>query len=214
LKSFSNKKAYYLRMIEPVIIGFYGYSKSGKTKLISELLSYFSKENYNIACIKQTNKFYDVDKKGKDTYRFASEGSNVIVFLTKKQTSFVNNKEMKIKEVIEYLIKYGNLDLIFIEGAKDYFIPKIRIGEKPLIENTILDYNNDINTVISIINKRLNKRLDKMNDKIELKVNGKLIPLTEFPNIFIKNTLFGMIKSLKGIKSDEDIRDININYKK
>lgn len=53
-----------------------------------------------------------------------------------------------------------------------------------------------------------------MDDKIELKVNGKIIPLTEFPNIFIKNTLFGMIKSLKGIKSDENISEISINYKK
>jgi molybdopterin-guanine dinucleotide biosynthesis protein B len=201
-------------MLEPVIIGFYGYSKSGKTKLISELISYFSKENYNIACIKQTNKFYDVDKKGKDTYRFAIEGSNFIVFMTRKHTSFIIRKEMKINDVIEYIMNYSNLDLIFIEGAKDYFIPKIRIGEKPLIENTILDYNNDINKIISIINQRLNKRLDKMHDKIELKVNGKTIPLTEFPNIFIKNTLFGMIKSLKGIKTNEDIIDINISYKK
>ena len=53
-----------------------------------------------------------------------------------------------------------------------------------------------------------------MNDKIKLKVNGKIIPLTEFPNLFIKNTLIGMIKSLKGIKSDEEITDIYINYTK
>ena len=53
-----------------------------------------------------------------------------------------------------------------------------------------------------------------MYDKIELKVNGEIIPLTEFPNIFIKNTLIGMIKSLKGIKPDEEILDINITYKK
>ena len=53
-----------------------------------------------------------------------------------------------------------------------------------------------------------------MYDKIELKVNGRIIPLTEFPNIFIKNTLIGMIISLKGIKSDEEISDISINYTK
>lgn len=201
-------------MIKPVIIGFYGYSKSGKTNLITELISYFSRENYKIACIKQTHKSYDIDKKGKDTYKFASEGSKIIVFMTKKQTSFIITKEMKLRDSIDYIIRYNNLDIIFIEGAKDFFIPKIRIGEKPLIENTILNYDNDINKVISIINQKLKERLDQMNDKIELKVNGKTIPLTEFPNIFIKNTIFGMIKSLKGIKSDEDITEINIEYKK
>jgi molybdopterin-guanine dinucleotide biosynthesis adapter protein len=201
-------------MLKPVIIGFYGYSKSGKTKLITELIEYFSKENYRIACVKQTNKSYDVDKKGKDTYKFSRKGSKVVVFMTKNQTSFIINNEMKLKDIIENIIRDNNLDLIFIEGANDLFIPKIRIGEKPLIENTILNYNNDINKVISIIKQKLNERLDKMNDKIELKVNGKIIPLTEFPNIFIKNTLFGMIKSLKGIESDEEIKDINIYYKR
>jgi molybdopterin-guanine dinucleotide biosynthesis protein B len=201
-------------MQKPVIIGFYGYSKSGKTKLITKLISYFSKENYKIACIKQTYKSYYMDQKGKDTYKFSSKGSNFIVFMTKKQTSFIINKKMNLIDIIEYIIKNDNLDLIFVEGANDFFIPKIRIGEKPLIENTILNYDNDINKVIDIINQKLNKRLNQMNDKIKLKVNGNTIPLTEFPNTFIKNTLFGMIKSLKGIKSDEEIKDINITYKK
>lgn len=200
-------------MLKPIIIGFYGYSNSGKTKLISELISYFSLKNYIIASIKQTNKSYDVDMEGKDTYKFAVKGSNIIVFKTKKQASFIVNKEMELKEIIEYLIKNNNIDLIFIEGANDKSIPKIRIGDKPLIENTILNYDNDINKVLSVIYKKLNERLDKMNEKIELKVNGKKIPLTEFPNIFIKNTLIGMIKSLKGIKTDEEITDIDIKYK-
>jgi molybdopterin-guanine dinucleotide biosynthesis protein B len=201
-------------MLEPVIIGFYGYSKSGKTKLITDLISYYTKQKYKIACIKQTNKSYDVDKRGKDTYLFASKGSKVIVFKTNKQTSIIINNEMKIKNIIDYVKRNHNVDIIFIEGAKNILIPKIRIGEKPLIKNTILNYDNDINKVISIINKKFDERLNQMNDKIELTVNGKKIPLTEFPNKFIKNTLFGMIKSLKGIKSDEDITDININYKK
>jgi molybdopterin-guanine dinucleotide biosynthesis protein B len=201
-------------MIEPVIIGFYGYSNSGKTKLITKLISYFSKANYNIACIKQTNKKYEIDKKGKDTYKFSNEGSNIVSLITKKQTTIFINKKMKLIDLIENLKKYSNFDLIFIEGAKEIYVPKIRIGEKPLIKNTILDYNNNINNIICIIEQRLNKRIYRMNDKIELKVNGKIIPLTEFPNIFIKNTIIGMIKSLKGISQDEDISEININYKK
>ena len=90
-------------MIKPIIIGFYGYSKSGKTKLISELISYFSEKNYILASIKQTDQSYDVDIEGKDTYKFALKGSNIIVFKTKKQTSFIVNKEMDIKEIIEIL---------------------------------------------------------------------------------------------------------------
>ena len=39
-----------------------------------------------------------------------------------------------------------------------------------------------------------------MNDQVELRVNGKTIPLTDFPDEFIKNTVMGMISSLKGVE--------------
>lgn len=43
--------------------------------------------------------------------------------------------------------------------------------------------------------------------KIKIKVNEKNIPLTEFPEEFIKNTIFGILKSLKGV---EDIETFEI----
>jgi hypothetical protein len=42
-----------------------------------------------------------------------------------------------------------------------------------------------------------------------IKVNGKQIPLAEFPTDFIKNTICGMMKSLKGV---EDISDVEIKF--
>ena len=42
-------------------------------------------------------------------------------------------------------------------------------------------------------------------DKISVKVNGKEIPLTEFPTEMIKNTVFGMLKSLKGVNEIEEV---------
>jgi hypothetical protein len=45
-----------------------------------------------------------------------------------------------------------------------------------------------------------------MTQQIELKVNEKRIPLSEFPEEFMKNTLIGMISTLKGV--DENIETI------
>jgi hypothetical protein len=42
-----------------------------------------------------------------------------------------------------------------------------------------------------------------------IKVNGKGIPLTDFPTDFIKNTICGMLKSLKGV---DDISDVEIKF--
>ena len=47
-------------------------------------------------------------------------------------------------------------------------------------------------------------------NKLSIKVNGEKILLTEFPEEFIKNTIIGILKSLKGV---DEIKDFEINYK-
>jgi len=45
---------------------------------------------------------------------------------------------------------------------------------------------------------------------LTIMVNGKKIPLTEFPEEIITNTLLGMIQSLKGV---EEIHTVEISIK-
>ncbi len=47
-----------------------------------------------------------------------------------------------------------------------------------------------------------------MND-ITIKVNGKNIPLSEFPAEFIKNSICGMLKTLKGV---DEIKTVEIKF--
>ena len=47
-------------------------------------------------------------------------------------------------------------------------------------------------------------------DELIIKVNGKKIPLTEFPSEIIKNTICGMLSSLKKV---EDIKEVEISFK-
>jgi len=201
-------------MLKPVIIGIYGFSNTGKTKLITELIIYFSKLNYKVASIKQSDKPYNIDRVGKDTYKFAEAGSNAISFLTKDQTLFIFKDEMKLNNCIEYILAYKYYDLILVEGVQDKFIQKIRIGNKSLLKNTIFTYDNNLNKIQSFIANKLNERCNYLDDKIELKVNGEKISLSEFPQEFIKNTLIGMVKSLKGIDVNDEIITINISYSK
>lgn len=46
-------------------------------------------------------------------------------------------------------------------------------------------------------------------DDLIIKVNGKKILLTEFPTEIIKNTICGMLKSLKGV---EEINKVEIIF--
>lgn len=45
---------------------------------------------------------------------------------------------------------------------------------------------------------------------IIIKVNGRNIPITEFPAEFIKNTICGMLGSLKGV--EEKIKTVEIKF--
>ena len=42
-------------------------------------------------------------------------------------------------------------------------------------------------------------------DEVIVKVNGKQIPLTEFPSEFIKQTITGMLLSLKDVETIETV---------
>ena len=47
-------------------------------------------------------------------------------------------------------------------------------------------------------------------EEITVKVNGKQISLTEFPSEIIKNTITGMLQSLKGV---DEINEVEIRFK-
>ena len=46
-------------------------------------------------------------------------------------------------------------------------------------------------------------------EKISVKVNGKEIPLTEFPAEFIVNSICGMLRSLKNV---DEIKKVEIQF--
>ena len=46
-------------------------------------------------------------------------------------------------------------------------------------------------------------------EKISVKVNGEEIPISGFPSDFIKNSICGMLRSLKGV---DEIRDVEIKF--
>jgi molybdopterin-guanine dinucleotide biosynthesis protein B len=193
--------------MRPAIFGIYGKSKTGKTSLIIKIINTLTKDGIRIACIKKSNKIIDIDTKGKDTCKYTEAGSKIIVLSSKNNTDILLKKRQDIEEIIDQICYINKYNLIIIEGANESYIPKIRLGNIEKRENTILTYSNDFPGLIKIIKKEINRR-NKMED-IKIKVNGKNIPLTEFPTEMIKNTICGMLTSLKGV---EKIRTVEIKF--
>jgi molybdopterin-guanine dinucleotide biosynthesis protein B len=190
----------------PAIFGIYGESGSGKTRLIVDIIKQINKEGFRIACIKITDKKINLDIKEKDTWEYAEAGSKLVVLSSSNETDFLIKNKIDIQKIINQINFVDGYDLIIIEGANDDFTPKIRLGNIKKRKNTIQTYKGDFKELLETIKKEIKRR--KNMEKISIKVNGKQIPLTEFPADFIKNTITGMLKSLKGVK---EIKKVEIN---
>ncbi|KYK30619.1 MAG: hypothetical protein AYK22_03295 [Thermoplasmatales archaeon SG8-52-3] len=139
-----------LEMSEKVF-GIYGKSDTGKTTLIIDIVKNLTKEGFNIASIKITNKKIGIDTKGKDTWKHAEAGSKLIVFSSPIETNFIFKKSKDLSEIIKIINQINKYDLILVEGANDKHIPKIRIGNIEERENTIFTYSGNLKEVIEFL---------------------------------------------------------------
>ena len=100
------------------IIGISGWSGSGKTKLITNLIKFF-KDNHNlkVCALKHAHHSFKLDQKGKDSYEFFEAGANQVIIASSKQWAIVNRIDLK-EPPLEELLKYSknNIDIILVEG--------------------------------------------------------------------------------------------------
>ncbi|RLF59542.1 MAG: molybdopterin-guanine dinucleotide biosynthesis protein B [Thermoplasmata archaeon] len=189
-----------------VILGVYGTSNSGKTTLIIDLVYWLTSKGFKVATVKKTNKAIQLDATGKDTFLHGKAGASITVFSSEIETTGIIQKRKSEIEIIDHLKKLDEYDVILIEGSNAKNVSKIRMDPQcQLRENTIFTYDKDNQKIKKYLINVLNMRKKEMNYKTTLKVNGKKVGLSEFPDEFIQNTILGMISSLKGVDSVETL---------
>lgn len=190
-----------------MILGFYGYSNSGKTTLIEKICGELKKENLRIAVIKHIPyENFSIDNKTKDTGRFKNLGVDVAAF-SPNETAFILGG-MNFTDIISKLESIRNYDVILVEGLKKENIPKIRVGDCPIEDGTIMSVtgkDEEIKKITEWIKDRIDK--DKKQDVI-VKVSGKRLNMGNFPKKIIKEVVVAMVGSLKGGEEAEEIEII------
>ena len=140
------------------VIGFYGYSNTGKTTVIVNLIKRLTETKFKVATIKHSDKKISFDTQKKDTYKHAQVGANPIVLSSLSETDFIIKKKLSMEDIIKYLEIIENVDIIIVEGAKDPGIPKVRIGSIKKRENTILDYTGDFEELYEFIEEKIKNK--------------------------------------------------------
>lgn len=114
-------------MTEIPVVTFIAKSGSGKTTLMEKLIAELKRRGYRLATIKHhSHAGFDVDKPGKDSWRFGQAGSDhVIIAAPDKIASYrLLEHELSLDEVLESV---NGVDLVLVEGYKRAGKPAIEI---------------------------------------------------------------------------------------
>lgn len=104
-----------------------GKSGCGKTTLIEKLIRELGGEGYRLATVKHhSHAGFEIDKPGKDTWRFAQAGSHQVVIASpdKFATYRVLERELSLDEIA---LEVRGVDLILVEGYKRANKPSIEV---------------------------------------------------------------------------------------
>lgn len=140
---FSNKKE------KPSILSIVATkSGMGKTTLIERLIGILKKRGYSVGVLKHDAHNFEIDKRGKDSYKFTEAGADNVIISSRKKIAMVRQlkEELPVEEIIKL---FGNVDIIIIEGFKNNNFPKIEVHRKE-IDSELLYNNAKFNTATFI----------------------------------------------------------------
>lgn len=121
------------------IITFVGKSGTGKTTFLERLIPVLKGRGLRLAVLKHDAHHFEMDKPGKDTYRFTAAGADVVTISNAEKFALVERppQELSVADIVSRL---PQVDLVLTEGYKQSRYPKIEIHRaalnRPLIAPT------------------------------------------------------------------------------
>lgn len=118
------------------IITFVGKSGTGKTTFLEKLIPELKRRGLRLAVLKHDAHQFEMDRPGKDTYRFTAAGADVVTISNQEKLAIIERptEELSVADIVSRL---PQVDVVLTEGYKKSHYPKIEIhrGElnRPLI---------------------------------------------------------------------------------
>ena len=113
-------------------------SNSGKTTLLVKLLAEAKRRGWRVAAVKHDVHGFEMDKPGKDTWRFAQAGADVVVISSPEKMAMIEKvqEERTLEQVLE---RIRDVDLIFTEGYKHGNQPRIEVFRSEVHQELLSD---------------------------------------------------------------------------
>lgn len=113
------------------IITFVGKSGTGKTTFLEKLIPELKGRGLRLAVLKHDAHHFEMDRPGKDTYRFTAAGADVVTISNREKLAIIEQppEELCVAEIVSRL---PQVDVVLTEGYKKSHYPKIEIHRKEL----------------------------------------------------------------------------------
>ncbi|MFC1968592.1 molybdopterin-guanine dinucleotide biosynthesis protein B [Chloroflexota bacterium] len=109
------------------IVSFVGQSNSGKTMLLEKVVRELKIRGYRVAVIKHSPHGFEIDKPGKDTWRLAQAGSDIVAISSMNKMAFIERMDTEPTLTQIEALFGGKVDIVLAEGYKNGNTAKIRI---------------------------------------------------------------------------------------
>lgn len=113
--------------MKPPIISIVGKKNSGKTTLIEKLIPKLKTRGYRVGTVKHDTHGFDIDHKGKDTWRHKQSGAEAVFISSPWKISLIQDvkTEWNLDDIAEKF--FQNMDIVITEGYKRQNKPKVEI---------------------------------------------------------------------------------------
>ena len=108
------------------VVSVVGTSDCGKTTLLEKLLREAKQRGWRVATVKHDVHGFDMDKPGKDTWRHAQAGADMVVISSPARIAVLEKVDGD-QALEDVLARIRGVDLIFTEGYKRGNKPKIEV---------------------------------------------------------------------------------------
>ncbi len=107
------------------VIAFAAWSGTGKTTLIEKVVAVLKAKGLRLAVIKHDAHRFEIDREGKDSWRFTQAGADVVLLSSPEKTALVAQRAHTLRELIASV---RDVDLILVEGYKNEDLPQIGVS--------------------------------------------------------------------------------------
>lgn len=210
------------------VISIVGFSKSGKTTLVEGLIAELARRGRRVAAVKHTKDDFDMDRPGKDTWRFGEAGCGSIAILAPERYALLKRRERDYSSDEVLHLAGADTDVVLLEGLHTGPAPKIEVHRAELgrelrckpedllavVTDEPLDVDcrqfspRDVSAVADLIEEEI---AATAGDGATLLVNGAPVSLGRFTQGILSNTVLGLISSFKGVG---EIKTVSVSIRR